>query len=93
MGGNRRNGGVRLIPAWCATLGACKAEAVAIRARCDTCSGWWQADLDRMIAGKGPAYSLWDRRGKCQTLGCKGRVLFLYTSGGGTPYRPFKTRD
>lgn len=71
----------RNIPAWAATLGALSAEGAELRAVCSWGTGHAsvKADLARMLAAKGPLYSLWNRTFPCRVAGCAGRVKFYAT--------------
>lgn len=65
-------------PSWVQTVGAAKAEGAQIKAWCDKCNETRLVDYDRLIAQKGPDYSLINRRSKCA---CGGWVFFLYRNG------------
>jgi hypothetical protein len=68
------------LPAWCqdvASLRAVVAQRGVCWYRCAVCKANGDVDLDRIIAEKGPSYSLVDRVGRCRSLvKCEGLVWF-----------------
>lgn len=82
-----------LIPAWVCTVGAMRAEGVRVRWSCQSCRQWGDVDLARVEEAKGDDFSLINRRPRCRQPGCAGRVLLLYSPGGGTPFRPLAWGD
>jgi hypothetical protein len=74
-------------PAWTATIRSI-IEAQARRPEhsnvtwfCNACGAHGVPDLQRILAAKGPGYSLVNRRTRCRKKGCKGWVRFNYQSG------------
>lgn len=80
------------IPAWTATLGDLLQARVELVAVCSRCTPSRKADLNRMIAAKGPLYSLWNRTTRCTRPGCDGRVWF-YASRIGANVWPVKMKN
>lgn len=70
-------------PAWTLTVAAWRDSGHACMVGCSDCKLWRPVDLERVIAAKGPDYSLWNRRVRC---GCGAHVIFYY--GGRGPLRP-----
>ncbi len=73
----------RDFPSWVRTLDAMKAEGIVPIAWCSVCRVQRPVDLEKLIAIKGDAFSLINRRPLCSlTDGCLGRVRFLYPGHG-----------
>lgn len=69
-------------PPWMKTVGAAKEENTELRAECSVCHDGRAVDLDKVIALKGPDYSLINRRTKCTlTEACKGWIKFYFPLG------------
>lgn len=78
------------IPQWAATVGALRDNGVAVKAFCtarpEECDFKRDpVDLDLIIADKGEAYSLWDRRPPCPI--CGRGLLLMYRHGVMRPMR------
>lgn len=59
---------------------------------CASCDFFRPADLDAIVEAKGYDYDLADRRPRCPTPGCRGRVIFHYGFSVGSPTRPLYRR-
>lgn len=60
----------------------------AVKAICRTCKTAFVVDLDLVAAMRGRGFSLINKLGRCKVYGCGGETIFLWKSGGGTPFRP-----
>lgn len=78
----------RITPSWLKTVGEMIRADITLRARCRTCEVMFKVDLEAIAAVKGRHYSLIGGRAACKIVGCDGCVVFLYSPGKGTPFRP-----
>ena len=77
---------------WAATVGVMASDPeVVVAASCSRC-GYHKkrVELQPIIDRFGADYSLFDKRPRCRTKGCSGRVLFSVGIGKG-PMRPCTT--
>lgn len=63
------------------TLSSLKASGATVRWRCQECAATGTADLDRIIAAKGPDYDLTDRTAACPADGCSYWISFYAQQG------------
>jgi hypothetical protein len=67
----------RTVWSWTATVGDLVAADGEVLARCSRCRTERPVDLQRLIADKGPLYTLWNRTAACRSPGCNDEVTFL----------------
>ena len=60
----------------------------AVKAVCRKCKTDQVVDLSIVAAMRGRGFSLIGKTGRCKIYGCGGETIFLWKSGGGTPFRP-----
>jgi hypothetical protein len=67
------------------TIAAMIEHGFSSYAYCPACRLYREVDLNKLMATKGPAYSLWNRRCRCKKPGCTGWVRFKVGPGWHTP--------
>lgn len=89
----RNSGRPKTIPSWAETAGAMREHGVTVKASCTADRAICDfdrdpVDLDLIIAAKGEAFSLWDRRPPCPICGAPLWLMYhhgvmrpLYTFG------------
>lgn len=71
-----------IIPTWAQTVGAMVENGTHVQVACTRCQEWQVVDLAKLLALKGPEYSLINRRCRCRlTPGCPGWNRFHYLHG------------
>ncbi len=91
----------QIVPTWSENVGNLHETGAAVSAFCPRCNVHTPVDLERLIAAKGPLYSLWNRQAKCKTKTCSERVFFIASLPGHstwptnmrTPEYPHQTDD
>jgi hypothetical protein len=63
------------------TLSSLKASGARLWFKCQECQASGPADLDRIIAAKGPDYDLTDRTAACPAEGCSYWISFYAQQG------------
>lgn len=84
-------------PRWVQTIGNMQRElekgaSLEVKAVCAKCGGEFRVEIDLLVRAFGPEFSLIDQRGRCRMRHCDGGVVFLYSNGPGTPFRPLVNR-
>lgn len=71
-----------IIPSWAQTIGAMVENKVEVQVTCSRCECMKDITLHKLLAIKGPDYSLVNRRCRCRlTKGCPGWNRFHYLHG------------
>lgn len=77
----------------CETVAAMARDGWVVIAACDVCRVKMSVSLGVLARVRGPDYSLWNRRGRCKVVGCRGRVAFLADVGCGRGFEPLQAPD
>ena len=71
-----------MIPRWAQTVGAMVEHGTKVTVSCSKCRAWQEIDPRKILAAKGPDYSLVNRRCRCRlTPSCPGWNRFHYQHG------------
>ena len=66
----------------CETVFKMRRDGWGVLSQCQDCQLTMSVNLTQIIRLSGPDVSLWNKRGRCRRLGCRGAVIFLAKAPG-----------